>query len=185
MQNGPQFWPPNTWLRHLKLNILSKFPQIPQMSNTFPVNALVYNTLEAILLTQAKKLTEDIAKFQKADAKDLWAQIRPQIRIALHETETEDLPLYCSHPLGNSEGAIRQRCRAPCLLGFSACPCHVQTPLRKETAPLTPVKRLIDYDGTIFFQDPQGYLIDKNGSRKGFRDPTTQTVYVFEIVQDA
>ena len=150
---------------------------------TFPVNALIYNTLEAILLTQAKKLTEDIAKFQKADPKDLWAQIRPQIRVALHETEMDDeLPLYCNHPAGNLEGAIRQRCRAPCLLGFSACPKHIETPKQKELKPLTPVKRLIDTDGTVFFQDPNGYLIDKNGCRKGFRDTKTDTVYVFEIV---
>ena len=153
------------------------------MSNTFPVNALVYNTLEAILLTQAKKLTEDIAKFQKADSKELWAQIRPQLRIALHETETEDeQPLYCSHPSGGLEGAVRQRCRAPCLLGFSACPRHVETPKRTETSPLTPVKRLIDYDGTVFFQKDNGDLIDKNGKKKGFRD--RDTVFVFEIVNE-
>lgn len=149
---------------------------------TFPVNALIYNTLEAILLSQAKKLTEDIAKFQKADPKELWSQIRPQIRVALHETETDELPLYCNHPSGNLEGAIRQRCRAPCLLGFSACPRHIETPKHKETKSLTPVKRLLDYDGSIFFQDPKGYLLDKNGSRKGFRESNSDTVYVFEII---
>ncbi len=153
---------------------------------TYPVNAEFYSILESVLMTQAKKLVEDIAKFQKADSKDLWAQLRPQIRVGLLDTITDDdPPLYCNAFAGNVEGAIRQRCRAPCLAGFSACPKHVNMPLRPDTNqhPLTQVKRLLDVDNTVYYKTPQGDLVDKNGLKKGYHDGASDTFYVFEVAQ--
>ncbi len=156
-------------------------------STSYPVNAEIYSLLETVLLTQSKKLVEDIAKFQKSDSKDLWAQIRPQIRIGLVELNPEEEPpLYCSAFAGNVEGAIRQRCRAPCLIGFSACPKHVNMPSRtdKPSTPLTQVQRFLDTaDNTAYFKTPKGDLIDKNGVKRGYYDTKQDTYYVFEVAQ--
>jgi hypothetical protein len=69
---------------------------------------------------------KDIAKKQGADSKELWGLVKPQIRIGLLDIEIpEDIPTYCSHMKGHAEhGAVRMRCRAPCVLGFPACPDH-------------------------------------------------------------
>lgn len=155
------------------------FPRRPEMS--LPVVAEFWTTFEAILSVQAKKLVEDIAKHQRADPKELWAKVRPQIKIKLVDIEIPDeLPTQCPHLATTSEGAIRARCRAPCLLGAATCPQHIQQTLQSPAADRVQVRRVIDWHGVAYFVDPDGVARDRNGCARGCVED--DTLMLFEEV---
>jgi hypothetical protein len=141
-------------------------------SATFPIVGEIWNNLQAILSTNAKRLTEDIARKQGVDAKELWARVKPQIRIGLLDIELpEDVPQYCSHIKGFTDhSAVRMRCRAPCILGFPACPEHAGKPdvsLGSAAEAQPTVKRIFDIDNKSYFVDTHGIARDRNGVPKG------------------
>jgi len=142
-------------------------------SATFPIVGELWNNLQAILSTNAKRLADDIAKKQGVDSKELWARIKPQIRIGLLDIELPDEgPLFCSHLKGFSDhGAIKMRCRAPCMIGFPACPEHAgkpQTTIGATSAEALPtVKRVFDIDNKVYFVDTHNIARDRNGVPKG------------------
>lgn len=137
------------------------------------VNSEIWSTFEAVLLVNAKRLTEEIAKKQGSDFKQLWTVIKPQIKISLCDIDLDDTqPVFCSFPLSHFDGAVKTRCRAPCLLGYSACPEHVQKPIpvvqEKENVPK--VDRIYDSENHPFYTaTEQDEIIakDKNGKNKG------------------
>ncbi len=135
----------------------------------YPVVAEIWSQLEATLLGQARKLAEDIAKRQGAEPKELWAKLKPMIRIGLLDVELpEPLPTLCTHPLGSPDGAIYTRCRAPCVLGFDACATHIHKPqssVQQEAIPT--VKRVLDYQGNTYFVHENSVAYDKTGTPRG------------------
>ncbi len=146
----------------------------------YPVIAEVWSIFEGTLQVQAKRLVEDIAKHNNSDPKALWAKIKPQIKIGLLDLNLDDeLPTCCSHPLGTTEGAIRLRCRAPCVLGFDACHRHIHTPHAKPQGTFESVDRVIDYEGHQYFVDKNKIAHDRNGRPKGYIDDGT--LILFEV----
>lgn len=136
---------------------------------SFPIVGEIWNNLQAILSTNAKRLTEDIARKQGVDPKELWARVKPQIRIGLLDIEVpDDGPQFCSHLKGFSDhGAVRMRCRAPCVLGFPTCPEHAGKPDVNPTESMPTVKRVFDIDNKTYFVDAHNIARDRNGVPKG------------------
>ncbi len=135
---------------------------------SYPVIAEIYSTFEAILMANAKRLCEDIAHKQGANQTELWKIVKDKIKIGLMDVELPDpLPTYCSFPLTHSEGAVKVRCRAPCMLGFEACPEHIQKvePHIDETQDT--VKRIYDAEGHTYFVNHDGIAVDRNGRPQG------------------
>ena len=123
-------------------------------------------------MVQAKKLVEDIAAHQGRDSKELWSQIKKQIRIPLADAEFPE-PTLCSHSIGSQSTAVLQLCRAPCLLGFGTCPKHANQPkdanqpkVSQETA-LQEVEAIKDMDGQTYYVDDKKIARDKYGKPKG------------------
>lgn len=140
-----------------------------QEVTTYPVIAEIWTVFESTLQIQAKRLVEDIAKHQNSDPKELWKKIKQQIRIGLVDIELPDpLSTTCSHSTGTCEGAIRLRCRAPCTLGFNACPQHIGKPNHPSTNTYKIADRIIDYSGQAYFVDEHGIAHDKNGKPRGY-----------------
>lgn len=148
----------------------------------YPVIAELWSTFEGTLQIQAKRLVEDIAKHNNSDPKALWAKVKPQIKIGLLDIELDDeLPTSCSHQTGATEGAVRLRCRAPCVLGFNACPKHINTPLTKNQGTYETVDRVIDYEGHQYFVDGRKIAHDRNGRPKGYVEDGV--LILFETVE--
>jgi hypothetical protein len=147
----------------------------------YPVVAEIWSLFESTLSIQAKKLVEDIAKHEGADPKALWAKVRPQVRVGLLNYEMpEDAPTTCSHSSGLCEGgAIRLRCRAPCMIGFDACPRHIGTVKSDPSGLYELVARKLDYKGAAYFVDKNGIAHDKNGRPKGH--VKEDVLYLFEV----
>jgi len=135
------------------------------MSVMYPVVAEVWTTFEATMMVQAKKLVEDIAAHQGRDAKELWSQVKKQIRIPLVEAEFPE-PTLCSHPVQNHT-AILQRCREPCLLGFATCPKHAHQIKTEPPDTLESVDAVKDMDGITYYVDSKKIARDKQGKPKG------------------
>lgn len=142
----------------------------------YPVVAEIWSTFEANLLTQAKRLTEDIAKSYGKDPKELWSQIKGQVKIGLVDIDFDE-PRLCSHLLNNREGAVRLRCRAPCTLGFDACTHHIHS-IHKEETKYQEVTAIKDFTGQTYYVDSAHIARDKNGKPKGIVE--NDVLYVFE-----
>jgi len=146
------------------------------VATPYPIVAEIWSTFEATLLTQAKRLAEDIAKSHGKDPKELWSKIKGQVKIGLFDVDLAE-PTLCSHPLHNREGAVRIRCRAPCTLGFDACPLHIHTP-RREESKYEAVSSVKDCSGQTYYVDSKNIARDKNGKPKGI--VKEEVLYLFE-----
>ena len=142
----------------------------------YPVVAEIWSTFEATLLTQARRLAEDIARSHGKDPKELWSKIKGQVKVGLFDVDLPE-PTLCSHQLHNREGAVRLRCRAPCTLGFDACPLHIHAPRREESKheSVTSVK---DFAGHTYYVDSKNIARDRNGKPKGL--VKDDVLYLFE-----
>ena len=122
------------------------------------------------MLVYQSKVKERL--IQKSSA----TKIKPQIKIGLIDMEVPE-PTTCSHMAGNTDGAIRLRCRAPCLIGFDACPRHVNSPATKSTTSYKLVDRVIDVVGVSYFIDENSIAIDKNGKTRGYVEDNTLILF--------
>jgi len=143
---------------------------------SYPVVAECWSILESALLIQARKLVDDIAKHQKADAKTLWAKVKPTIKIPLLDI---DLPeqTSCIHLVERVNSPIYQRCRAPCLLGFNECSLHLKSPLTEMPGYIT-VDRILDYEGVAYFVDETSVARDSTGVVRGIVED--DSLFLFE-----
>ena len=144
----------------------------------FPIIAEVWQTFHTVLQIQAKRLVEDIAKENKADPKELWRLVSATLKTPLVSADLPDpIPSTCPALLSKGEGAVRLRCRAPCLLGFTTCVQHCgpgpgpgpgQGP-SQSPAEDPPVRRYIDTStGSVYFIGTDEIVYDINGEPRGY-----------------
>ena len=151
----------------------------------YPIVAEIWTIFEATLMVQAKRLVEEIAQHQGRDSKDLWALIKPKVKVPLFDTEFPE-PTLCPHIIGSQGSAIIQRCRHPCLLGFGTCGEHShstkQTTHSIHTTHTTRVLESVDcvkdMDGQAYYVDSKGLARDKQGKPKGI--VKEDVLYLFE-----
>lgn len=174
----------------LKLKFVTNETNCPQHRDnmSYPVVAEIWTLFEATLMTQAKRLTEDIARRQGKDHKELWALIKPQVKIGLIDTDLGE-PTFCSHLLGNREGPINLRCRAPCALGFDACPTHIHMPPQEiktassassASSQMKKVQNIKASNGQTYYKDDRGVVRDKSGTLQGIFE--NDVLYLLEEV---
>ncbi len=146
--------------------------------HTYPIVAEIWTIFEATLMVQAKRLVEEIAQHQGRDSKDLWALIKPKVKIPLFDTEFPE-PTLCPHIIGSQGSAIVQRCRNPCLLGFGTCSDHSHSSkVITHTSTLESVDCIKDMDGQTYYVDGKGLARDKQGKPKGI--VKEDVLYLFE-----
>lgn len=131
----------------------------------YTVVAECWSIFESALMVQARKLVEELAKDQGSDVKELWAKIRPTIKVDLIDVEVPEQPL-CSEFCQRDGSAILERCRAPCLLGFERCPSH-STSRPATSVSAEEVERFLDYEGNTYFLDMHNNVRDKTGIIRG------------------
>ena len=134
---------------------------------SYPVVAECWNIYESCLFTNARNLVNDLAKHQGADPKELWAKIRPTIKIPLIDFDIPEQPL-CRLSLQKAESRILEKCNAPCLIGFERCQTHMQSV--GSVGNYEHVDRIEDEDGIQYFVDAQCVVRDSAGVPKGFME---------------
>lgn len=167
-------------------------PGIDVRTMNYPVVGEIWKIFEQTLLISAKKLSDDIAKHQGGDSKLLWNEIKKQIKIGIMDIDIPDTPTTCPCMAKEVKGVIYERCRVPCLLGYSVCPDHMSggtspnpslTP--NPTSPTSPnqtnqVKRVMDFKGVHYFIDKHGIAMDTYGTPKGVVEE--EVLYLFTPV---
>ena len=138
----------------------------PSQTNTYPVVGEIFSIFEAIMMVQAELLVKDIAKHQGRDHKELWSQIKKQVRTPLFDTEFPE-PTLCPFPIGSNGTAVFQRCRQPCLLGFGTCTEHASLTYKKDTSIIESVDTIKDIDGNVYYLDKKSIARDRLGKPKG------------------
>lgn len=135
---------------------------------SFPIIAELWQTFHTVLQVQARRLVEDIAKENKADPKELWRLVNATLKTPLVDADLPDpLPVTCPALLSRSEGAVRLRCRAPCVLGFSTCAQHVGAAAAQPSDD-PPVRRFIETaTGAVYFIGDD-IVYDINGEPRGY-----------------
>jgi hypothetical protein len=142
---------------------------------SYPVVAECWNIFEACILVQARKLVDDIAKHQGTESKELWAKVRPTIKIPLIEFDIPEQPL-CTLSLQKEGSRILEKCNAPCLIGFERCQTHMQSV--GTVGDYSRVDRIADEDGISYFIDAQSVVRDSAGIPKGLMEDGV--VFLFE-----
>lgn len=134
----------------------------------FPIIDELWQVFQTTLQVQARRLVTDIAKETNSDPKELWRLVSATIKTPLASVDLPDpLPVTCPALLNRTEGAIRLRCRAPCLLGFQTCAAHAGMTLDMGGSQEPRVRRYIDtVKGTFFIHEDVVY--DVNGQPQGF-----------------
>jgi len=146
----------------------------------YPVVTEVWSIFEQTLMVAAKKLTEDISKHQGVDSKELWSNVKSQIKIGLFDIDVPETPITCRYMIEKGVGIIHERCRSPCLLGFSACPKHIHTPDNEVNIDLPLVKRIIDVKNIQYYVDEHGVAMDAQGMAKGILED--DVLYLFKRI---
>jgi len=146
----------------------------------YPVNGEIWRIFQQTLLISAKKLADDIAKHQGVNVSPLWERIKPQIKISIADIDIPETPVLCPYIVDKEQSIIKQRCRIPCLLGFSACPDHIHSET-KDIPSLPTVRRVIDFKGIHYFIDERGIAMNAEGVPKGVvqKDDEEDVLYLF------
>jgi hypothetical protein len=150
---------------------------------SYPITLEIWSAFQTTLQTNAKRLCDDIAHAHGKDSKELWNSVKGQISVGLVDIEVdEELPKLCDYPLSTTDGAVKLRCRAPCLLGFPSCPNHIHKQIPTVDPDIPVVDRVFDHCYRTYYVDAKGVARDKNGSVKGI--VKEDCIYLFEKAED-
>jgi hypothetical protein len=82
----------------------------------------LFDTLQAALQTEARRLCRDAAKILKRPEKEVLGILQSMPKLSLKIVDDMDSPTQCPTLLQN-EGLL-SRCRKPCILGTGRCVAH-------------------------------------------------------------
>jgi len=118
---------------------------------TLPVNRILWESLESVLLAQSKELMRDIAKTLKQPEKPLMDAFRKEIKnvYLVDLSEPTDEKFLCEALLDDTE--VAQRCRKAVVFGEKFCPCHTHWSMPLSLTRVPSLRRLKTSDGDIYF----------------------------------
>ena len=124
--------------------------------NQFPIPFLIFQSLQASLLAESKKLTKDIATTLNKPEGPLWKEIQKEIQsVYLIEQEEPTYEEFMCKGYHIKNG-IWTLCRDPVIYGSHFCPRHFSNPCEHPPANL-PIYKKIQLEDEKF-----GYINEKN-----------------------
>lgn len=136
----------------------------------FPIPLYLWQSLEATLKHESRRLVREIAGTLKTNEADLWKQVNKEVFSAylvdMAEPTNEQFEC-CSYEI---QGAIYKPCRKPVVFGKKFCPEHIHTNLTKPPSGLPKYRLLAAY--TESEEVEQFYL-----------NPATNEVYSKETLE--
>lgn len=118
---------------------------------TLPVNRILWESLESVLLAQSKELMRDIAKTLKQPEKPLMDAFKKEIKnvFLVDLSEPTDEKFLCEALLADTE--VAQRCRKVVVYGEKFCPLHTHWVMPPALTRIPSLRRLKTSDGDIYF----------------------------------
>lgn len=117
---------------------------------TLPVNRILWESLESVLLAQSKELMREIAKTLKQPEKPLLDAFKKEIKnmYLVDLSEPTEEKFLCEALLSETE--VAQRCRKPVVYGEKFCPCHTNWSL-SPTFSRIPSLRRVKVEEDVYF----------------------------------
>jgi len=146
---------------------------------TLPVNRLLWESLESVLLAQSKELMRDIAKTLKQPEKLLMDAFRKEIKNAylVDLSEPTDEKFLCEALLDDTE--VAQRCRKAVVFGEKFCPCHTHWCTPSTMTRVPSLRRLKTSDGDYFLCELTQNVYSQAYERVGFFEKNQ--IVLFEV----
>jgi len=139
------------------------------------VPSSLFESLQASLQQEAKRICRDAAKILRVPEKELEQKVlksMPKITILKDQT-----PTTC-HILINSEKVV-QRCRLPCILGTGRCHKHQEIRKVPEGGSLTRIQAQPDLE-PMWCNEDTNIVYNKNAEEVGLYKNSRLTVFILE-----
>ena len=146
---------------------------------TLPVNRLLWESLESVLLAQSKELMRDIAKTLKQPEKPLLDSFKKEIKniYLVDLSEPTDEKFLCEALLDDTE--VAQRCRKAVVYGEKFCPHHTHWVMPSALTRVPSLRRLKTADGDYFLCDLTQTVYSQAYERVGFFEKNR--IVLFEV----
>jgi hypothetical protein len=118
---------------------------------TLPVNRILWESLESVLLAQSKELMRDIAKTLKQPEKPLMDAFKKEIKnvFLVDLSDPTDEKFLCEALLDDTE--VAQRCRKAVVYGEKFCPLHTHWCAPSTLTRIPSLRRIKTSDGDVYF----------------------------------
>jgi len=118
---------------------------------TLPVNRILWESLESVLLAQSKELMRDIAKTLKQPEKPLLEAFKKEIKnvFLVELSDPTDEKFLCEALLLDTE--VAQRCRKAVVYGEKFCPLHTHWCAPSALTRIPSLRRIKTSDGDVYF----------------------------------
>jgi hypothetical protein len=149
----------------------------------YKVPRLLWESLEAVLLAQGKRLVKDMAKTLDVNEKELLKKVFPtkdSIKVTLHDTQTSSL--QCQAYV--QDGAIVKHCGHPVLLGSEFCGVHrTNRSTVTDTGSATQYIKLRDSPDrpSLWVRLRDNYVVDCTGKIRGQYSRERESLQLFQI----
>jgi len=149
----------------------------------YKVPRLLWESLEAVLLAQGKRLVKDMAKTLDVNEKELLKKVFPtkdSIKVTLHDTQTSSL--QCQAFI--QDGVIVRHCDHPVLLGSEFCGSH-----KTNRSTVTDSESAIQYiklrdspdRPSLWVRLPDNYVVDSTGQIRGQYSRERESLQLFQV----
>jgi len=140
------------------------------MPPTIKIPSSLFDTLQAALKTEAKRVCRDAAKLlRRPEAEVLAIVLDPKNQVTLQILHDKDLPDSC--PVLLQHSAVLERCRIPCILGTGRCLKHQSVHHIPEfpstVQSLTRLECTEECPNPLWCDEATGIVYDSSGSVLG------------------
>ena len=143
----------------------------------YKVPRILWENLEAVLLTQSKKYIEELAKILKVPVKELQKRVMPSansIKVMLQDTQESTCRAYVQN------GAFTVFCRKPVFNGDFCAAHSASRPIVNDQTAI-PIKKIKDMDTLPPMWEKEGNLYVSSGQRIGKINHDKQKITIYTI----
>lgn len=148
------------------------------MSQAYPIQQGLWESLDAVLFNKALALAKDIAIDLNVPAQALIDVLKKEERGKFTILPDDDMLYQCNALI--QRGATFTRCRCPTLGATQTCSAHHSVSSEHTPNPsLSTVQRLITPD-SVYYTTQENSVYTLNGEQCGILDGSTLTLFVIE-----
>lgn len=144
-----------------------------------PVQRCLWESLEALLLYESKRLVENVAKTLHQDPKLLWNEIRKdKLTAYLVDCNEPTAERFLCTALRHTT-AVACRCRKPVVFGTTFCPEHQGWSLPSFCEKIPQLRRIVVDEEIYYLDELTAYVYNENYERCGHKQG--DKLYLFEV----
>ena len=148
-----------------------------EIRTDYKVPRILWENMEAVLLSQSKKYIEDLAKILKVPAKELQKRVMPSansIKVVLQDVQENVCQAYVQN------GAFTVYCRKP-VFDSHFCAAHTGTRVIVQDSAATTIQKVKDIETLppLWVKDNTLYIA--SGQKMGTVNHTTQKIKIYVV----